>query len=227
MSENINVVPLRQPNEVDDPLTNILRSGARQLLAQAVEMEAEAFLLAMKGLKLPDGRTAGAARPWPDARSNGYRSRRGRAGEAFGIARRPKMASGSASPQQILRCGRGGRRAWTRFCRCSTFGEFRRATSGGAGGTFGPERAELSPAVISRLTTEWQGEYERWQNRDLSARRYVYVWAEGVFLQARMEDHGECMLVLIGATRRARRRSSASRSACGKVRRAGANFWSR
>ena len=45
MSENINVVPLRQPNEVDDPLTNILRSGARQLLAQAVEMEAEAFLL--------------------------------------------------------------------------------------------------------------------------------------------------------------------------------------
>ena len=56
MSENINVVPLRQPNEVDDPLTNILRSGARQLLAQAVEMEAEAFLLAMKGLKFPDGR---------------------------------------------------------------------------------------------------------------------------------------------------------------------------
>jgi putative transposase len=35
---------------------------------------------------------------------------------------------------------------------------------------------------------------------DVSARRYVYVWADGVFLQARMEDHGECMLVLIGAT---------------------------
>ncbi|MCP1768852.1 transposase-like protein [Bradyrhizobium japonicum] len=58
----------------------------------------------------------------------------------------------------------------------------------------------LSPAVISRLTAEWHGEYERWQKRDLSARRYVYVWADGVFLQARMEDHGECMLVLIGAT---------------------------
>jgi putative transposase len=54
--------------------------------------------------------------------------------------------------------------------------------------------------VISRLTAEWQGEYERWQKRDLSARRYVYVWADGVFLQARLEDHGECMLVLIGAT---------------------------
>ena len=64
----------------------------------------------------------------------------------------------------------------------------------------GKDAANLSPAVISRLTAEWQGEYERWQKRDLSARRYVYVWADGVFLQARMEDHGECMLVLIGAT---------------------------
>ncbi|KOX46985.1 transposase, partial [Streptomyces purpurogeneiscleroticus] len=36
--------------------------------------------------------------------------------------------------------------------------------------------------------------------RDLSARRYVYVWADGVYLQARMEDQAECMLVLIGAT---------------------------
>ena len=64
----------------------------------------------------------------------------------------------------------------------------------------GKDAPNLSPAVISRLTAEWQGEYERWQKRDLSARRYVYVWADGVFLQARMEDHGECMLVLIGAT---------------------------
>ncbi len=64
----------------------------------------------------------------------------------------------------------------------------------------GQNAPNLSPAVISRLTAEWQGEYERWQKRDLSARQYVYVWADGVFLQARMEDHGECMLVLIGAT---------------------------
>jgi putative transposase len=56
MNENSNIVPLRQPYEIDDSLTNILRSGARQLLAQAVEMEAAAFLAAMNGLKLPDGR---------------------------------------------------------------------------------------------------------------------------------------------------------------------------
>ena len=42
--------------------------------------------------------------------------------------------------------------------------------------------------------------YARWQRRDLSARRYVYVWADGVYLQARMEPQAECILVLIGAT---------------------------
>ena len=44
------------------------------------------------------------------------------------------------------------------------------------------------------------GCYARWQRRDLAARRYVYLWADGVYLQARMEPQAECMLVLIGAT---------------------------
>jgi putative transposase len=58
----------------------------------------------------------------------------------------------------------------------------------------------LSPSVIARLRAEWEAEHARWQGRDLSARRYVYVWADGVHLQARMEPQAECMLVLIGAT---------------------------
>ena len=56
MTSNTTVVPLRQPDEVDDPLTAILQSGARRLLAQAVEAEAEAFLATMRELRLPDGR---------------------------------------------------------------------------------------------------------------------------------------------------------------------------
>jgi transposase-like protein len=54
--------------------------------------------------------------------------------------------------------------------------------------------------VIARLRDEWQADYVRWQRRDLSARHYVYLWADGVYLQARMEPQAECMLVLIGAT---------------------------
>ena len=56
MSSSSSVVPLRQPDTVDDPLTAVLRDGARRLLAQAVEAEAEAFLAAMRQMRLPDGR---------------------------------------------------------------------------------------------------------------------------------------------------------------------------
>ena len=54
--------------------------------------------------------------------------------------------------------------------------------------------------VDRRLPGGSQTEYDAWQKRDLSARRYVYVWADGVYLQARMEESAECMLALIGAT---------------------------
>jgi putative transposase len=58
----------------------------------------------------------------------------------------------------------------------------------------------LSPAVLARLKAGWQEEFARWKTRDLSARRYVYIWADGVYLQARMEPDKQCILVLIGAT---------------------------
>ena len=64
----------------------------------------------------------------------------------------------------------------------------------------GKDAPNLSPGVIARFKGEWEDECRRWQSHDLSARRYVYVWADGVYLQARMEPQAECMLVLIGAT---------------------------
>src|SRR5579863_4930859 len=98
MNETSNFVPLRHPDEIDDPLTNILRSGARRLLAQAIESEAEAFLAAMKDLKLTDGRDrlvrhghgphGRSRRESGLSRSNGLR---------FGIAKRPATTNGFAS----------------------------------------------------------------------------------------------------------------------------------
>ena len=202
MSENINVVPLRLPNEIDDPLTNILRSGARQLLAQAVEMEAEAFLLAMKGLKLPDGRDR-------LVRHGHGPERTIQTGIGPVEVERVKIRDRAAAEDgERIRFTSAILPLWARrtksldtllpvlYLRGISTGDFQEALAA----LLGQNAPNLSPAVISRLTAEWQGEYERWQKRDLSARRYVYVWADGVFLQARMEDHGECMLVLIGAT---------------------------
>ena len=56
-----------------------------------------------------------------------------------------------------------------------------------------PCAPRLSPSVVARLRDEWQADHARWQRRDLAARRYVYVWADGVYLQARMEPQADCM----------------------------------
>ena len=202
MNENINIVPLRQPDEIDDPLTNILRSGARQLLAQAVENEAAAFLDAMKDLKLADGRDR-------LVRHGHGPTRTIQTGIGAVEVERVKIRDGGATGDgERVRFTSALLPLWARrtrsldallpvlYLRGISTGDFQEALAA----LLGKDAPNLSPAVISRLTAEWQGEYERWQKRDLSARRYVYVWADGVFLQARMEDHGECMLVLIGAT---------------------------
>jgi len=52
---------------------------------------------------------------------------------------------------------------------------------------------------VRRLTEGWQDEHERWQKRDLSARRYVYLWADGVYFTPRLDHERQCLLVLIGA----------------------------
>jgi putative transposase len=82
------------------------------------------------------------------------------------------------------------------YLRGVAMGDFQEALAA----LLGKGAPNLSPSVIARLRAEWEAEHARWQGRDLSARRYVYVWADGVHLQARMEPQAECMLVLIGAT---------------------------
>jgi putative transposase len=202
MNDPTNIVRLREPDAVDDPLTEILRAGARQLLAQAIEIEAEAYLASMRDLKLPDGRERlvrhghGPERtiqtgigPVPVSRVK-IRDR-GATGDQdrirFSSALLPKWARRTRSLDALLPI---------LYLRGLSTGAFQDALAA----LLGKEAPNLSPSVISRLTGEWQAEYERWQARDLSARRYVYVWADGVYLQARMEDQAECMLVLIGAT---------------------------
>ena len=198
------VVPLRQPDDVDDPLTAILRSGARQLLAQAIEAEAEAFLARMKGLRLPDGRDR-------VVRHGHGPERLVQTGIGPVAVRQAKLRDRGAGE------GGGGERIrftsailprWARrtrsldtllpvlYLRGVSSGDLQEALAA----LLGKDAPNLSPAVLARLKGEWGAEHSRWQGRDLSARRYVYVWADGVYLQARMEPQAECMLVLIGAT---------------------------
>jgi putative transposase len=202
MNTDTKLVRLCQPDEIDDPLTDVLRAGARRLLAQAIELEADAFLADMRDLKLPGGRARlvrhghGPEReiqtgigPVPVSRvrirDRGATTAMDRV--RFSSSILPKWARRTRSLDALLP---------VLYLRGVSTGDFQDALAA----LLGCDAPNLSPSVIARLTTEWQAEYVRWQRRDLSARRYVYVWADGVYLQARMEEHAECMLVLIGAT---------------------------
>ncbi|WP_349644835.1 IS256 family transposase [Bradyrhizobium sp. LVM 105] len=179
-----------------------MRASARQLLAQAVEIEVETFLATVKDLKLADGRARVVRHGYGPARTI-------QTGIGPVEVTRAKIRDrGASNDGERIQFSSAILPLWARrtrsldallpvlYLRGISTGDFQEALTA----LLGKDAPNLSPAVISRLTAEWQGEYERWQKRDLSARRYVYVWADGVFLQARMEDHGECMLVLIGAT---------------------------
>ena len=64
----------------------------------------------------------------------------------------------------------------------------------------GPDAGGLSASTVARLTEVWADEHAHWLKRDLSARHYVYFWADGIHVQARLEDDAQCLLVIIGAT---------------------------
>jgi putative transposase len=202
MNKDSNVIHLRQSEEVDDPLTAVLRNGARRLLAQAVEAEAEAFLAEMRGLRLPDGRER-------VVRHGHGPERLVQTGIGPVAVRRVKVRDrGAPSTAKRIRFTSALLPRWARrtrsldallpilYLRGVSMGDFQDALTA----LLGPQAPNLSPSAIGRLRDEWQADYERWQRRDLSARQYVYLWADGVYLQARMEPQAECMLVLIGAT---------------------------
>jgi len=62
----------------------------------------------------------------------------------------------------------------------------------------GENAAGLSPSTISRLKEVWQGEHEQWANRDLSGKRYVYWWADGIYFKVRLTPERPCLLVIVG-----------------------------
>ena len=202
MTSNSSVMPLRQPDTIDDPLTAVLRSGARRLLAQAIEAEADAFLATMKSVQLADGRDRVVRHGHGPERQVqtgigpvavqrvGLRDRGAvEAGERirFTSAILPRWARRTRSLDALLPI---------LYLRGVSMGDFQEALAA----LLGKDAPNLSPSVVARLRSEWEADFARWQRRDLSARRYVYIWADGVYLQARMEPQAECMLVLIGAT---------------------------
>lgn len=64
----------------------------------------------------------------------------------------------------------------------------------------GKDAPGLSVSTISRLKNNWEEDLEQWLKQDLSYKRYVYIWADGIYCNVRMEER-QCLLVIIGATK--------------------------
>jgi transposase-like protein len=203
MDDDTTITPLHQPGSVQDPLTEIARDGARRMLAAALRAEADAFVAQHAEETLPDGRQRVVRHGYGPERSI-------QTGIGALDVRRPKVRDRAAGvpAEKKIRFTSAILPRWARrsrsldallpalYLRGISTGGFQEALAA----ILGQDAPNLSPNVISRLTGEWQTEYDRWQRRDLSARRYVYIWADGVYLQARMEARAECMLVILGAT---------------------------
>lgn len=186
----------RPATETDDPLTTLLRRGARDLLRQAVETELQAFLDDHAEDRLPDGRRAVVRNGHQPERTiqTGIgdvpvrlpktRDRSG-AGRRFHSGLLPPYLRRTRSIEELL--------PWLYLKGIST-GDFSEALTA----LLGEGAAGLSAATLSRLKQQWRTEHDTWAARDLSAHRYLYWWCDGIHFNLRGDDTRACLLVIVG-----------------------------
>jgi putative transposase len=196
-----NVLQFSQPGTFADPLTEVLCNGARALLAQAVEAEVASLLeryadeitddgrrrLVRHG-HLPEREIVTGIGPVA-VRCPRVRDRVGEGSERirFSSAILPPYARRSKSLEVLIPI---------LYLKGVSTGDFEEALAA----LLGKDAGGLSASTVARLKEAWSEEHARWRRRDLSAKRYVYFWVDGIHVQARLEDAAQCLLVIIGAT---------------------------
>jgi putative transposase len=196
-----NVFQLSQPGTFTDPLTEVLRTGARALLAQALEAEVSSLLSCHADKLTDNGRRrlvrhghlpareimtgiGPVAVHCPRVRDRGSE---GCERIRFSSAILPPYARRSKSLEVLIPI---------LYLKGISTGDFEDALIA----LLGRDAGGLSAATIGRLKEAWSEEHARWSKRDLSTKRYIYFWVDGIHVQARLEDTTQCLLIIIGAT---------------------------
>jgi putative transposase len=191
------VLSLEGPAEVDakSPLEQLIAQGARKMLQAAIEQEIEDYLQAHRDRQTADGRTSVVRNGHLPERSliTGvgpipiHQPRvRHRDGQHF---------SSAILPKYLRRVPRIDTLIPALYLKGVSTGDFSEALVA----ILGENARGLSATNIVRLKASWEAEYEAWRQRDLSRKRYVYWWADGVYFNVRLEDARTCVLVVIGA----------------------------
>jgi transposase-like protein len=189
-----------QPPELSasfsDALSELVRQGARQIIAQAVEAELQVFLAQYQSLKDNQGRQVIVRNGYLPERTimtgvgeveiqvPKVRDRSG-SGIKFNSLLLPPYLKRSQSVEEVL--------PWLYLKGVST-GDFSEALAS----LLGANAQGLSAGTISRLKAKWVEEHQQWQKRSLAGKRYVYLWADGIYFNIRNEDDRQCILVVIG-----------------------------
>lgn len=190
MTDNT-VVSLHSPQ---DPLTELLRNGAKALIAQAVEAELQEMLAKHEELMV-DGKKAIVRNGFLPERTlqtgigdveikiPKVRDRSGE-GVKFNSNLIPPYLKKTKDITELI--------PWLYLKGIST-GDMQPALAS----ILGQDAKGLSANSVCRLKEQWGAEYDQWRKRDLSKRRYVYAWADGVYCRVRMDDK-LCLLVVLG-----------------------------
>jgi len=200
---NATTEPLSFPSvasAISDPLTDVLRRGARDLLIQAVEAEVAEWIDARKELVDEQGhqqvvRNGHAATrtvvtgvgPLEVKMPRAHDRRPEPQRERFSSKILPPYLRKAKSMEELI--------PWLYLKGVST-GDFTDALAA----LLGPDCPGLSATTVTRLAGTWQDEHRQWSQRDLCDKDYVYVWADGIHFNIRLEEDRQCILVLLGAT---------------------------
>ncbi len=181
-----------------DALTELVRKGARQIIAEAVEAELQELLAQYKDLKDEQGRKAVVR--------NGYLPERTivtgmgdveiqvpkvrdrtHSGIKFNSSLLPPYLKRAQNVEEVL--------PWL-YLKGISSGDFSEALAS----LLGAQAKGLSASTISRLKAKWIEDHQQWQKRSLAGKRYVYLWADGIYFNIRNENDRQCILVIIGVT---------------------------
>jgi len=199
MSKN-NVVELAGRDENRDLLTDMLRTGAQQLIQQAVEAELQGLLGLHANTRTPQG-TAGVVR-------NGYLPERELQTSLGPVpVRIPKVRSKTGEAVTFRSALVPPYIRKTRTLEAALPWLYLKGISSGEMGAalevlVGPEAKGLSASTVSRLKQTWAQEYRLWNERRLDREQWVYIWADGVYSGLRAEQTKLCALVIIGVNER-------------------------
>jgi transposase-like protein len=182
-----------------DALTEVLRNGAQRLLAEAVEAEVAEWIESHAHITDAAGRRQVVRNGYLPQRSiltgigpveveqPRVLDRRGAEGEAFSSKILPPYLRKTRSLEELI--------PWLYLKGVST-GDFSDALAA----LVGSDAEGLSASTVTRLKVVWEEEFQEWTKRSLEGRQYVYLWADGVHFNVRLEEDRQCILVLMGAT---------------------------